>query len=314
MRRSDLHNEWMTSLDWSRHARHATEYISMKEMLSGVLDKLARHVCAPYPDGLEFFLSQAGNKPAGQIVPAEEAFTEDGRPIYSVHRRLDALMRAHADDWSIGILEPDVISWDEWERIIDAGSDYWETGIGARRAIAGITPVFCRLAAEEVIKCHARPFGGGAETVEISGRKWWDLDPDQAIRRVASCSLNLSRPFDADAQPDHLIFVSRIGLDRALIEAARRSYVQIVALDDLPPWTIKRQVDRGQIDKEAVARYLISLMDSGDYENAKNQDFEAAVEDVFGARALGRCYQEAKARAIAADDGKRARFGKRRPG
>ena len=306
----DTDNDWIAGLDWSKYRRPAADYVSDKIMLAGVIDMLARQVCGPYPSGIEFFLSKAGKTPPGPVVAADEAFAQDGTPVHSVHRRLDSLMRSHADDLEVGIARPDVISRDEWERIFDAGQDPWNEGLGARRAIAGLAPLFARLAAEERVQCHARPMNGGPTTTLINGREWWDLDPEQAVRRIAASGLNLSNPYDPHAAPDHNIFVSFEGLQAVILDAADKHYVA-TSFREHGDWAVRRKVDYYAVQIAEVTAMLVSMMDSGKCETFTNKDWETAVQSKFGTRGLGRCFERAKASAVA--DPTRRRFAKRRP-
>ncbi|WP_343762968.1 hypothetical protein [Sphingomonas molluscorum] len=304
----DIDSEWIADLDWSRHRIGERAYLGGKIILTSVVDMLVKHVCAPPPEG-DSFLANAGNTPPGRIVDSEGAFNADGTPIHSVHRRLDSLMRSHADDLEIGITSPDMITRDEWDAIIFEGQGYWSDGVGARYAANAVAPILARMAYDKQISCFARRINGSPDPEDISGPEWWDLLPDQAVRRIATSGLNLARPMDADAPIDHLIFVSRDGLQNALIEAARKNYVELGA-SELGPWGFRRSVDYYAVQRAEVAEFLIQLMDSGEWEYATNSDFEAAVQAEFGTRGLGRCYERAKA--IAVSDNKRSRFKKRR--
>ncbi len=306
----DTDNDWMAGLDWSKYRRPAADHVSQNIMLAGVVEMLARQVCGPYPTEITFFLSKAANTPPGRVVAAEKAFSSDGTPIHSIHQRLDSLMRSHAEDLEVGIARPDAISQDEWERIFDAGEDPWNEGLGARRAIAGLAPIFARLAAEERVECHARPINGWPETTPINGRKWWDLDPEQAVRRIAACGLNLSKPYDPHAKPDHNIFISSGGLQTVILETAGKHYVA-TAFQEYGDWAVRRKVDYYAVQVAEVTSFLITMMNSGRCEAFRNEDFEKAVQAEFGSRGLGRCFERAKANAVA--DPTRERFAKRRP-
>lgn len=305
----DGDKDWIAGLDWSKYRRRHEDYVGEGFFLPGVVEMFARQVCAPYPDEIDFFLSNAGNTPPGRVVQVHEAFTADGAPLHSVHQRLDALMRSHADDLEVAIARPDSISQAEWAAIMDAGQDEWALGQGARRAIDGIAPIIARLAAEERISCLARDRNDSRRTKVITGREWWDLDPEQAIRRIASGGLNLEAPFDPDAPPDHHVFVTRDGLQNAIADAQRTEYVAI-AFVEFGKWAIRRRADHYAVHVAEVTEFLIGLMNSGAFETAINEDFEYEVEKEFGKRGLGRCFERAKAAAIA--DESRARFGKRR--
>lgn len=311
--RFDRDNEWMAGLDWSRHRHRASDYVSDRLLLSGVAKIFADHLCAPsYPEMTDF-LAQAGNTPAGGMVGAEEAFGPDGAPIHSIHARLASTARRHADEHGVGIASADVVTRDEWEAIVEHAAPYWGWGVGARRAVARLAPIIAGLAAREEIACFARPVGGGARdaAIRISGPDWWDIDPDMAVRRFAACGLNLKSPFDAGAPIDHLVFVARNGLQNVAIDTARKHYVPTAALE-YGDHILKRRVDHYAVQTEEVAAFLIALMDSGECENWTNLTFQCAVQDEFGKRGLGRCYERAKAMAI--EDEKRSRFGRRRSG
>jgi hypothetical protein len=305
----DIDNDWMAGLDWSKYRRPAADYVSDTIMLAGVVDMFARQVCGPYPTGIEFFLSKAGNTPPGSVVPAEDAFAPDGTPFHSVHKRLDTIMRSHADDLEVPIARPDVIGRDEWARIHDTGMDRWNLGLGARRAVAGLAPIVTRLAAEERLECHARPIHGGPKTISINGREWWDLDPEQSVRRIASSGLNLSKPYDPYAEPDHIIFVSPTGLQKVILDSAREHYVA-TAFREHGEWAVRRKVDYYAVQVAEVTAFLVTMMNSGNCETFTNRDFEAEVSLEFGSRGLGRCFERAKAAAVA--DAARSRFAKRR--
>lgn len=311
MSEDDHDHDWMAGLDWSMHRRPYEDYVSEMLVLSGVVDLLGQYVLEPHPS-TPFFIADAGNTPSGPLVDIEDAFSADGTPIHSVHAHLGSLMRSHANELGITIKNPDFISLAEWKAVLIAGScsGYWSFGEGARLAVAGLAPMIARLAAEERILTYARPIGGGPTLLPITGRKWWDLDPEQAVRRLASCSLAYEAPFDASAIPNHMIFVSRTNLNSVLIEAARRKPVYIAFLE-YGDWASKRTVNQYAVQTAEVTAFLISLMESGEVEHFNNQDFKTAVQDEFGVRGLGRCFERAKAAAIA--DPSRARFGKRRP-
>ncbi|WP_230770229.1 hypothetical protein [Sphingomonas sp. Leaf4] len=306
----DGDNDWISTLDWSAYRRPHTDYVSKAFFLPGVAEMFARHLCAPWPTEIDLFLSHAGNTPPGRIVQAEDAFAADGTPIHSVHRRLDATMRAHADDLEIAIARSDVITFAEWQEICDAGDDLWHLGQGARRAVNGLAPIIARLAAEERIRCHARPINGGGDRIPIVGRTWWDMDPEQAVRRMAAAAIDPSSPFDEHARPTHRIFVEREGLQNAIYDAQRKEYVAIAFLE-FGRWALRRPADHYAVQVAEVTAFLVQLMESGHYEHAINEDFQFEVEQKFGKPGLGRCYERAKAAAIA--DERRARFGRRRP-
>ncbi|PCG15759.1 hypothetical protein [Sphingomonas adhaesiva] len=305
MHDADADNDWMAGLDWSRHRRAGSDWVSEHLMLSGVVDVFARAFCAPYPETIDHFIGQAQNTPPGPIVEADEAFTEAGEPVHSVHARLSALMRRHADDLSIGIVAADAITRDEWERIIEAGRLPWSIGQGARRAVAGLAPVIARMARAGEIRCFIRRVGGGE--LRPLDREAWEIDYEAAVRRIAACGLAEQRPFDPSAGIDHLIFVDR-DLHKAVIRNARQSYVPVAGLE-LGPWAMKRKVDHYAIQVREVAEFLASLM-TDERLGWTNRDFQAAVQDRFGVRGLGRCYE--KARQIATEDESRRRFRKRR--
>jgi len=305
----DGDRDWIAGLDWSKYRRPHTDYVGEGFFLPGVVEMFARQVCAPYPDEIDFFLANAGNTPPGRVVPAEDAFAADGSPLFSVHQRLNTLMRSHADELEVAIARADMISREEWTAVMDAGQDDWALGQGARRAVDGLAPIIARMAAEKKILCHARDRTDSGKTTDITGREWWDLDPEQAIRRIASGGINVADPFGPDAVPDHHIFVTRDGLQNAITEAQRTEYVAI-AFVEFGKWAIRRRADHYAVQVAEVTEFLIGLMDSGNYETAINEDFEYEVKAEFGVRGLGRCYERAKAAAIAEE--KRARFGKRR--
>lgn len=305
----DSENEWLATLDWSAYRRPHTDWVGDGVFLPGVVDMFASQVCAPYPSGIELFLGHAGNTPPGRMILAEEAFAHDGTPLHSVHQRLDALVRAHADDLEVAIARPDVITFAEWDAVVDAGQEPWTVGQGARRALAGIAPIIARLAAEKRISCHARHRKDSNKKVDITGPEWWDLDPQQAVRRIASGGINLAAPYDPDAETDHLIFVSRDGLQNAIAETQSKEYVAIAFLE-YGKWALRRRLDHYAVQVEEVADFLIGLMNSGRFESATNEDFMHEVSKEFGSRGLARVYERAKA--IAINDPERARFGKRR--
>jgi predicted DNA-binding transcriptional regulator AlpA len=72
------------------------------------------------------------------------------------------------------------------------------------------TRLFGELMARGDIRTWARPFGGGEPIVLRT--TFWELD--DFVARFASSALNLTHPFDSDAEATHWIFVDLEGWNR----------------------------------------------------------------------------------------------------
>ena len=280
--------DWMAELDWSRHGRIGPQHLSKHMFMATVADIVGKAVCAPWPD-IPFFLERARNPSPGPMVTADRAFDADGSPKAKVQDRLADLVRDHADSFDVPIASADRITYDEWRSVEASGAIAWSEGEGARRAAAGIAPLVAEMAAKGRITTWARPKGGGDDRATQIPADLWLVDPEIAIRRLASCGLNWDRPFDEEASVDRLIFVETAKLQNTIIEFARPNYVSIA----FPEEGIRRDVDHYAVDVRAVATLLESLMPP-ERAHWRNLDFEAEVARQFTDRALGRVYERAK--------------------
>jgi hypothetical protein len=300
---------WISQLDWTSHRSTSDGYLSRRLFLSSVAEVAGRLICEPWPLVGQHLLRHASNDHPGRMLQAVHAFDSDGGPIHSIHAALADDVRRHAERMLIPIRSSEKITFEEWQAVLDAGEDDWDLGLGARRAAAGIGPFLAKLAFDREIRCWARRKGGGdAEAVEI-GPSYWDIDPELAIRRLASCGLDPARPYDADAEITHRIFVDDGGLQNALIKGSRTTYVATANLE-LGPWAIRREVDYYAVTTQAVVDFLISRMTDKNLHWTGDM-FKAAIVEEFGNRGLGRVYE--KARRIATSHPDRERFKVRRP-
>ena len=299
---------WIARLDWHAHRPAGGGYLSNRLFFASVGEIAGSIICEPWPLSHDHLLRHASNDHPGRMLQADHAFESDGAPIHSIHAALAENVRHHAERMLVPIKSPDTITFDEWQAVFDAGEDAWDLGLGARRAAAGIGPFLAKLAFEGSIRCWGRAIGGGDEDSIELGRKYWDIDPDLAIRRLASCGLDPKNPYDAAAEITHRIFVDDGGLQNAMVRGSRTTYVPTAHLE-LGPWAVRRQVDYHTVTRQAVVDFLISRMTD---ENLHwNHDrFKRAVQDEFGVRGLGRTYEQA--RRIATDHPDRRRFNVRR--
>lgn len=292
---------WIADLDWKAHGPARDGYVSRHMFLAEAAEILGRRVCGIWP-GPPHFLRMAEYPPPDGIVEADDAFDARGEPKAHVHDEAREAMLAHASSLLVPLRDASSIERSEWATIEERALLHWDDGTGARRAAAGIARVFARLAFQKEIDVYARPFDGKGY-VRL-GPEFWDIDDDQAIRRLAACALSLEGPRDPAAQPDHRIFVSHDRFNLAIERAARRWYVPVCALE---MGELERDEDHLAVNVSEVANFLIGLMvpEHSDWNDAR---FQVAVQDEFGSRALGVVYQRAKARAVAHPS--RAYFGK----
>lgn len=311
---SDVQNEWMAALDWSAHGPARDGNVSRHLFLAEAVELLARNVCGPWPL-IPHFLAHAGNPTTLETVDEGDAFEgdgsseDDGRPIQDVHERLGGTMRRLAERHGVAIASDDAMTRSEWATIHHEAAWTWSVGVGARRAVAGVAPLFARMAFDRRITVLARPVGGGTQYVDAGGPEWWEIGGGQAVRRLAACGLALDDPYAEEAPATHHLFVSHDGYQAALIETARRSYVNTINVDV----RVRREVDYYAVQTSEVAKFLVALMVPANA-SMTNDDFMRAVEAEFGSRGLGRVFTKAKALAVAHEGCER--FGKpgHRPG
>jgi len=292
---------WMADLDWKAHGPARVGYIARDMFLAEAAETLGRRICGVWPVA-HYFLRMAEYPPTAEMVDVDEAFDSDGHPIEGVHAREHGVMLAHAVSLDVALRDADAIGRAEWASIVQRARQQWDDGTGARRAAAGIARAFARLAFEDEIDVFARPFDG-AGYVRL-GPEFWEIDDEQAIRRLASCALSVDRPYDPSALPDHRIFVGHDRYARATDRAARRWYVPVCALE---MGELLREEDHVSVRVSEVAHFLAGLMVPANSDWNDNR-FKDAVQAEFGSRGKGVVYDRAKARAVAHPD--REYFGK----
>ncbi|MFV0622656.1 hypothetical protein ACBY01_01415 [Sphingomonas sp. ac-8] len=285
---------WMADLDWKAHGPAREGYIGRDMFLAEAAELLGKRICGIWP-GLVHFLRMAEYPPPSDIVEADEAFGADEKPIPGIYDREHGVMLAHAVSLDVPLHDADDIDRAEWALIVDKARQQWDDGLGARRAAAGIARAFARLAFEEEIDVHARPFGDKGY-VRL-GPEFWEVDDEQAIRRLAACALSIDRPYEPAAQPDHRIFVGHNRYARAIDRASRRWYVPVCALDE----ELKRDEDQTSVRVSEVAHFLAGLMVPAN-SDWNDERFKDAVQAEFGSGGLGVTYNRAKAKAVAHPD------------
>lgn len=286
---------WMADLEWKAHGPAREGYISEHMFMAEAAEMLGRRICGVWP-GPVHFLRMAEYPPPAAMTEADEAFDAAGNPIRDIHDREHDVMLAHALSLDVPLRDADVIERAEWASIVEKARQEWDDGTGARRAAAGIARAFARLAFEGEIDVHARPFHK-KEYITL-GPEFWEVDDEQAIRRLAACALSIDRPYDPSAQPNHRIFVGHARYAHAIARAARRWYVPVCALEmgELP-----RDEDHNSVRISEVAHFLAGLMVPAN-SDWNDDRFKDAVQDKFGSGGLGVVYVRAKAKAVAHPD------------
>lgn len=305
----NIANDWMAGFDWSRHQVRASTYISDSLLLSGFTEVFAKAICGFYPEDDSLLLGYGSTEPPGSVVTAKRAFTPDGRPIYSIHNRLAPIMRRHADNFNIGVAEPDLINPQEWNEILSSGLIPWNLANTSRHIVAEISPIIAQMAFDQKIILKARPLGGGFP-VDFFSKDLWGIDRDVSIHRVITCGINYNNPFDRNAPIDHLLYVERKDMQTAILAEAKKDYIAAVGAE-FGKFVFRRKIDYVAVQIEEVTTFLIDRMNDAECAFWTNRNFKDAVEDEFGTRGLGRCFEQAKRRAT--QDPSRKRFNLRRP-
>ena len=200
----------MATLDWSVHGPGRPAMPSDGLPLQTALSHLAELATEPWPDGIDHFLSRAGNIPQGDWISSDEAFDAAGDPVQSFHATHGDRVRAMARTMRVPIASVDEITRDEWSAVELASVDYWEIGAGARHVWWALAPMFAKLAAgDDGVVIRVRPIGGGDEVP--FGRSFWSkADPETVVRTLASWADSFD-PFTAASgltADDHVLIPS----------------------------------------------------------------------------------------------------------
>lgn len=304
----DRHLEWMATLDWSVHGPGRPAMPSDGLPLQTALSHLAELATEPWPDGIDHFLSRAGNTPQGDWISSDEAFDAAGDPVQSFHATHGDRVRAMARTMRVPIASVDEITRDEWSAVELASVDYWEIGAGARHVWWALAPMFAKMAAgDDGVVIRVRPIGGGDEVP--FGRSFWSkADPETVVRTLATCTVAQPDPFHPAAPATHRLFVERVGLERALKAAARESYISPIRLDD----RLQRPIDTSDPGDALLLKHMRGLMTAENAATLTKDEIISTLEERLCCEVSDRLYARLRKTVLDDDPSLAAVF--RRPG
>lgn len=185
--------------------------------------------------------------------------------LYREEDRDDPITRAH---------------WDEvwWEFLdIDSVLD------GAEKLLPRVANELVDMAQASRLKTYARPKGGG-EIIPLAPYHW-EIDPDIALQRLASCSINPTAHLCPEAPATHWIFVDEADLNREM-QPYDDEQKRIEILNS-------RTATLVEGTREECAAWLMLQFDDPECPWSRKEQFFENAKRVFGALLSENCFLEA---------------------
>lgn len=309
----------LKALDWSAHADQSRWPIGEHLFLAAAAIVVGEAICEPW-SGDEPKWSTLVDAP---LIPSHDAAFEGGEPIAGVHATWGPIIRSvlspatfaerelrrdetawlssHVPDPDGGPPIPalllrarrgedanDPINPLHWETAFLESADRHHLSRAAAKAMPAIARAIAELAFAEEIETFARPIGGGVKMEPLPAELWAVDDP---LPRLASCAINMKRPFDVDATPTHRIFVEERGLRAAMPALAQRMQIPLVSDLEGQQWRHVTGLYEKTIDQ--VAAELERLMADRNTAGWTKQRFAGHAVDMFGSRAGGVAFDRA---------------------
>jgi hypothetical protein len=134
------------------------------------------------------------------------------------------------------------------------------------------------------LKTFARPKGGG-KTIPLAPSHW-EVDPDIALHRLASCSINPEAYLDPKASQTHWIFIDKADLDREM-RAYEEERERTLETEAKPPTPLVKATI------EECAIWLTQQFAEDPSRLLPKGEFEERAKLAFGSRLSGRGFLSA---------------------
>lgn len=260
------------ALDWSRHRPFAGRgELGPGVFLADAVNIFGEALLEAWSNNETSIIDAPA--PMDVYLPSPESAFEDGVPVFGIHRTFgptvrrvmspgawqdialrlqdhEAWLRSHVldRDGVTPVSAPalrarngedldDPITEDNWQAayeniVLEHGFRNW-----ALKAVSIVSHAVAELARRPQgeagsVVTYARPIAGGPSVV--LDPVLWNASYEIRMRRLATCGLNLTRPFDPLAEIDHLIFIEEDGLTATVELYAAMNRVPAIPPDH--PW------------------------------------------------------------------------------